>query len=348
MAVGTIPLVPADAVGATDSALAALAGVRGVGDGVGIADSASAELITDPHYNATWGYPVFFDDFSGVDGSAPDAAKWYRRGLPGSDYYLSNTDRQGIIVAANAFVEGGVLKLKTERRSSPLTPDAYTRWYDTAYIDTMPRSGTFDGFEQRYGRWEARAHSLHPGDTAGLVPAFWIRTVQDGGEVDIFEWSGTPTGYNESGAYVGYANSSRFPISGLGSFSAFFESTGQTSNTSGNAYHESTWTLPTADDWHTYAMEWTPDRISCYRDDVLTVQIRRGYQPQYNNGSYNSSISDGALILDGGFGGTAKAHMRLSVHVGWPWTGYASTTYTASPHYFLFDYVAVYGYDGQE
>lgn len=308
-----------------------------------------SSAIQSPYYRENWGEPVFLDDFTTVaDGSAPDPDKWHRRGLPStSDHLLTNTDRQGVIVAANTYVQGGLLTMKTERRSTAYTGDAYTRWYDTAYVDTMPRSG-WAGFAQRYGRFECRAKSLHPGDTAGIWPAFWLRTNEDGGENDVFEWVGTPTGFDGDGNAQSYTYASRFPITGVGSFSAFFEQTGQTSNSAGNAYHDSTWTLPTADDWHTYACEWTPDRMSNYCDGVLMVEIKRGVQPRRNNGAVNGAIADGALILDGGFGGSAKAHMRLSVHVGFPNVGFASPAYTASPHYFVYDYVAAYAWSGQE
>lgn len=299
----------------------------------------------DPAYRPGWGLPVFREDFTGTD---LDPDKWRKRGLPGSDYLLTNTDRQGVIQAANAYVDttNHELILKTERRSSPINDDQYTRWYDTGYVDTMPRSG-FTGFEQRYGRFEARVHGLHPGDTAGIWPAFWLRTNQDGGEVDVIEWVGTPTGYDETGTAQSYTYASRFPSTGLGSFSAFFEETGKTNNTAGNAYHESAWPLSSADDWHLYACEWTPNRISCYADGVMMVQIERGKQPKRNNGTVNGAIADGALILDGGFGGTAKMHVRISAHVGFPNVGFASPTYTVSPHYFRVSHVYAWAYDGQ-
>lgn len=347
--VGTIPggtapsRMVADGAGLTDAPSATLAGVRTPADPLGLTDAISVAL-SDPTYREGWGNAVFYDDFTGLpDGSAPNPAKWYRRGLPGSDYLLTNTDRQGVIQQANAYVQGGYLTLKTERRATPITADAYTRWYDTGYIDT--RGGRFS---QRYGLFECRAKSLHPGDTAGIWPAFWLRTDQDGGENDIFEWVGTPTGRDGDGVSQSYTYASRFPITGLGSFSAFFEETGQTNNTAGKAYHESEWSLPTADDWHTYSCVWTPDRMSNYCDGELMVEIRRGVQPRRNNGTINGSIADGALILDGGFGGSAQAHMRLSVHVGFPNVGFASPGYTVSPHYFLYDYVAAWAWSGQE
>ncbi len=300
-------------------------------------------------YLAEWGLPVWEDTFQGANGAAPDAGRWYRRGLPGSDYYLSNTDRQGIIQRDNAYIDNGNLVLKTERRSSPLTPDAYTRWYDTAYVDTMPRSG-FDGYEQRYGRWEARVHSLNPGNTAGIWSAFWLRTNQDGGEIDIFEHVGTPTGHDESGGTSGsWPYASRFPSNGSGSQCVFFEQTGQTNNQPGNAYHESRYSIPTPyNDWHTYACEWTPDRISCYCDGIMVGEVKRGQRPVNYQGQSNNNLDDGAKILDGGFGGSAKAHVRLDVHVGFPGYGMASEAYTQSPHYFRVDYVRIWEWNGQE
>ena len=295
-------------------------------------------------YVEGWGYPVWEDDFDGANG-APDSTKWYRRGLPGSDYYLSGTDRQGIIVADNCYVENGNLVIKTERRTSPLTPDAYTRWYNTGYLDTMPRSG-FAGFEQRYGRWEVRVHSLVPADnglpaSAGMWSAFWLRTRQDGGEVDVFEHYGTPAGMDEDGTSGSYAYSSFWPPSGAGSQTVFFEQTGQTSNNAGEAFHQVRYNLPAPYyGWHTYACEWTPDRISVYCDGTLVGEVRRGVKA-------NNNLLDGALILDGGFGGSAKAHIRMDVHVGSPNIGMASEANTLSPHFTYFDYVRVWEWTGQ-
>ncbi len=299
----------------------------------------------DPFYREGWGAPAFLDDFA-VDG-VPDPAKWHRRGLPASDYYLSNTDTQGVIVADNAAVRGGQLVLRTERRDAPLvTPDGRSRTRNTAYVDTMPRTG-WPGFAQRYGRFEARIRSLHPGDTAGIWPAFWLRTNEDGGEVDILETLGTPAGHAEDGSTAGtWPYAKRFPDDGSGAQTCYFEQTGKTANTPGNAYHESQYQI-VPDAWHTWALEWTPDRMTTYCDDKLVGEIRRGVQPTYLNGKPNGAIADGALILDGGWGGDAKAHIRLCVQVGFPGYGMASDALTVPKHEFLVDYVAVYPYNGQ-
>ena len=288
-----------------------------------------------------------------------DPTKWRKRGLPGSDYYLTDTDRQGIIQQSNAYIDQAnqELILKTERRASPLTPDAYTRWYDTGYVDTMPRSG-FTGFEQRYGRFEARVHSLNPGNTAGLWTSVWLRTNQDGGEIDIFEHVGSPAGRAEDGSTTGsWPYAGRWPMSGAGSQSVMFEETGKTSGSTGQAYYENQYLIPTSPDgfpgWNTYACEWTPNRITTYIDGLITAQIIRGQQPRkYSTpgvvGNLTAQSDTAARILDGGFGGTAKMHFRIDVHVGFPGNGMASEAYTASPHYFRVSHVYAWAYDGQE
>ena len=317
---------------------------------------AGGGTITDPAYREGWGLPVFRDDF---DTGPLDTSRWYRRGYPsGGGAYLTNTDRQGYILQDNAYVDQDAQELiiKTERRETPITPDAYTRWWNTGYIDTMPRAG-FAGFEQRYGRFECRAHSLHPMDTAGIWSAFWLRTNQDGGEVDVFEHVGTPAGRGEDGTTAGsWPYASRWPNTGIRSQAVFFEETGRTSNNSGEAYHESRYDLPATGNgyygWHTYACEWTPDRISCYCDGVLMGEVRRGQRPANAAGIQptgpNNNLDDGAKILDGGFGGSAKMHMRLDVHVGFPSVGYASTTWTQNPHHFRVSHVYAWAWDGQE
>jgi len=316
----------------------------------------SNETAHSPDWREGWGEPVIVENFEGTNGSAPNPELWWRRGLPASDFYLGNTDTQGIIKAENSYLQDGELIIKTERRADYYKPQPDApkqRWYDTGYIDTMPRSG-FSGAEQRYGRWEIQAHSLAPGVTAGIWSAFWLRTNQDGGEVDVFEHVGTPAGRGADGTTAGsWPYASRWPDSGIRSQAVFFEETGKTSNSPGQAYHESRYDLPVPyNGWHTYAAEWTPDRFSCYCDDVLVGEIRRGQRPTNGAGVQptgpNANLDDGAKILDGGFGPGAKVHTRLDVHVGFPNVGEASVLNTDSPHYMRYRKFRVWAWDGQE
>ncbi len=312
--------------------------------------------LQSPNWREGWGEPVIVDDFTGPNGSAPNSALWYRRGLPGSDYYLSNTDSQGIIQRQNAYVQDGEMVIKTERRANFYTPQPDApkeRWYDTGYIDTMPRTG-FTGAEQRYGRWEIEMYAPEPMVSAGIWSAFWLRSRQDGGEIDVVEYLGTPAGRGADGTTAGsWPYASRWPNSGIRAQGVFFEETGKTSNAAGNAYHESRFDLQEPYfGWHKHACEWTPDRISIYCDEVLIGEVRRGQRPTNAAGVQptgpNSNLDDGAKILDGGFGGAATMHARLDVHVGFPNVGEASPAYTQSPYYTRFRRFRVWAWDGQE
>ena len=99
---------------------------------------------------------------------------------------------------------------------------------------------SFAGGDQLFGRWEVRAR----GDVgAGYSPTILLWPANDnwpaGGEIDLLE---SPHGNREKGiAVIHNRSTSNFKTQGLAG---------------------------SQNDWHTYAVEWLPDRVTFYVDDV--------------------------------------------------------------------------------
>jgi beta-glucanase (GH16 family) len=194
------------------------------------------------------------DEFDGPDGSDVDPSKWtHDVGNEGTagwgwgngelEYYTPG--------ARNAVVEGGVLVIT----AATIGAQAYSGcWYGGGSCQyTSARINTMKSFSQAYGRFEAR---IQVPRGAGLWPAFWLlgtNVAQTGwprcGEVDIMENSGGTPQTNHGSLHAPGAGSSN-----AATLTATY-------TTPGGA------TL--ADDFHTYAIDWTPSGIWFYVDDRL-------------------------------------------------------------------------------
>jgi beta-glucanase (GH16 family) len=180
------------------------------------------------------------DEFSGTDGSTPDATKWtydIGGGGWGNQELETYTNR-----ALNAQIKGGNLVI-TAQKEAFTGADGITRDYTSARLKTQGL------FTQAYGRFEARI-KIPAGQ--GMWPAFWMLgqdITTNGwpkcGEIDIMENIG-----REPGMVHGSLHGPN--------------SIGGTSDTT------STVTLPNnanfADDFHVYAVEWEPTQIRFYVD----------------------------------------------------------------------------------
>jgi len=187
-------------------------------------------------YVLTWS-----DEFSGANGSLPDAAKWVMEtgGAGwGNNELESYTNR-----SQNAHVQDGNLVI-TAIKENYTGPDGIPRQYTSARLKTLGK------FDQKYGRFEARI-KITQGQ--GMWPAFWmmgnnIESVNwpNCGEIDVMENIGKEPaivhgtihgpGYNGAG--------------GLGA----------------------SYTLPAgkfADDFHVFAIEWEANVIRFYVDSNL-------------------------------------------------------------------------------
>jgi len=202
---------------------------------------------TDPG-PAGWSL-VWSDEFNDPDGTPPNPANWgYEigdgtvNGIPGwgnseLQYYTDNTD--------NAATDGnGNLLITTAEADGTLHCYYGPCEYTSARLISQNKA------EFAYGRIEARI--LLPDGEDGLWPAFWSLGTDVGqvgwpqtGEIDFME-------------YV-----SRLPNEIFGTIHGPGYSGG---NAYGNIYD---FGGPASDDYHTFAIEWQPDLIMWYVDDVL-------------------------------------------------------------------------------
>lgn len=236
------------------------------------------------------------DEFDGADETGPDAAKWGfdlgGRGF-GNDEFETYTSR-----LKNVQQRGGNLVI-TALKERYIGDDGIERWYTSGRLKSKGK------FSQKYGRFEARM-KLPLG--RGIWPAFWllgddVSTVgwPQCGEIDVMENIGeagrvysTLHGPGYSG---GHAVSAKFDPGG-----------GQRVD----------------DAFHTYAVEWEPQRIRFFFDDTLIVERTPKDLP-----------AGAKWVYDHPF------FVILNVAVGGYWPKYPDAT-TKFPQTMLVDYVRVY------
>lgn len=245
---------------------------------------------------------VWEDNFS-VDG-APDPNRWdydlgdgTEQGLPGwgneeLQYY---TDRP-----ENATIQNGIL-LITAREES---------FAGAEY--TSARLTTKDIFEQQYGRFEARIR-LPFGQ--GIWPAFWMLGADidenpwpGAGEIDIMEYRG-----QEPTILVGSVHGPGY--SGGDAISKEYTLENDRFDTG----------------FHVFGIEWGPDFINYYVDDVLYNQITPEDIEEETNG-------EGTWVFNKPF------YILMNLAVGGTFVGLPNAE-TQFPQTMLVDYVRVYEFD---
>jgi beta-glucanase (GH16 family) len=201
------------------------------------------------------------DEFSGPDGSAPDAAKW-TYDLGGSGF--GNNELQSYTSRPqNVKLRNGNLVV-TALQENFTGPDGRARDYTSARLKTQ------NLFTQAYGRFEARIQ-IPKGQ--GMWPAFWllgydISTVDwpKCGEIDIMENIGREPGINHGSLH---GPSSVAPTSDL----------------------TATMVLPVgqsyAEDYHLYAAEWEPDQVRFYVDSNNYATFTRSQWPSGGQWSFD-------------------------------------------------------------
>ena len=183
---------------------------------------------------------TFLEDFAG---SALDTDRWLGQNM------LGQGDRCVAAGPRTVAVADGTLRLSvaetTEGEPCPLRADGSRGRYAAGWISTYGR------WSQQYGRFEARMKS-QASDLPGLHEAFWlwpdVRLTSDAdwpntGEIDIAEtYSVHP---DLSIPFLHYSADSGGPVPGL--------------NTAWNCRAK-------RGEWHTYALEWTADRLEVFVD----------------------------------------------------------------------------------
>lgn len=244
-----------------------------------------------PSYAQDWQL-VWQDEFE--SGLQPDEQKWsYQVGAGGwgnneLQYY---TDRR----TENARIEDGVLVI--EARNESFGGAQYT----SARLRSLGKG------DWEYGRFEIRA-KLPEG--LGTWAAIWMMPSEsaygdggwpDNGEIDIMEAVGHEPDKTHSAIHVNALNHHR----GNNPFSTVTNATARS-------------------DFHVYALEWTPSRITTFVDDTPHLVYERGG----NDWTY--------WPFDKPF------HLLLNLAVGGDWGGLQGVDPSHYPARFEIDYVRVY------
>lgn len=255
----------------------------------------AAPAIAEPAAGAL----VWADEFDGPNGAAPDPGKW-RHDTGGHGW--GNNERQFYTdTRANSALDGSGNLVITARND-----DAGGRqcWYGTCQY-TSARLLTAGTFTQAYGRFEARI-KIPRGQ--GIWPAFWMLGDNFGdvgwpncGEIDIME------------------NIGREPHLVHGTLHGPGYSGG--AGLTGTYMHPNGWSF--ADDFHTFAVDWTPDAIT-WSVDGNAYQTKRP-----------ADAGGNPWVFDHPF------FMILNVAVGGNWPGDPDGS-TQFPQQMLVDYVRVY------
>ncbi len=238
---------------------------------------------------------TFEDNFDGPAGAPVDGGKW----LTETGDNVNNHERQYYTNStSNAALDGQGNLVITARRENPAN---YQCWYGTCEY-TSARLNTSGRFTQTYGHYEARIRMSHG---QGMWPAFWMLGEDIGGvgwprcgEIDIMENVGfEPSQVHGTLHGPGY--------SGSGGIGAGYSIDG--------AF---------ADDFHTFAVDWSPNRI-VWSVDGNVYQTRT---PADLNG--NQWVFDKPFFLI----------LNLAVGGYWPGDPDGSTPF---PNTLVVDYVRV-------
>jgi len=202
---------------------------------------------------------VWSDEFSGADGSAPDADKWAIQ--TGGNGWGNNELEYYTTRPQNVQVSGGNLVI-TALKEDYTGPDQVTRHYTSARMQTKGL------LSQQYGRFEARI-KIPKGQ--GMWPAFWMlgNNIDTAGwpacgEIDIMESIG-----KEPAIVHGTLHASGYPPEGY---------TGAYSLTGSQQF---------GDDYHIFAAEWEPQQVRLYVDGTLYATDTKAGSPQPNSWQFD-------------------------------------------------------------
>lgn len=255
-----------------------------------------AEHVGLDHSRAGHGELAWADEFAG---DSVDTRRWTVR-----DRTKLSFD-QAIIRSRNVSVRDGNLVIEARRESMR------GRDFTTGYLDTIGH------FSQRHGRWEIRARlPVEKGGSRGMWPAFWLRADDSPGEIDVMEAWGTPADDPRTGpvryAWNVHEDTHRPPGTGGGSINGWGTTADQTS---------------LADDFHVFAVDWSPTCLRFSLDGETTGSVAMDSKPWL------------AESLRG------TVNMRLNLQVGSQFWGRVDTDrpdLTRLPAALVVDHVRVY------
>ena len=244
-----------------------------------------------PHLAIVPRVPIWSDEFNAPVGTSPNPTKWHLDTGGGGwgnnewEYYTNSP--------ANASQDGQGHLVITARRPVRAPGNCSVGPCDI----TSARLETQGLFAGTYGRFEAR---IKAPVGLGLWPAFWLLPDDDIGEIDIMETNGRDPGI-VSGTLHGPGT----------------EKTGGLSRQMGM--------LPgnMADEFHIYAVDWTPAGIVWSVDGQVFHTVKRT-DPRLSHWAYDKPF-----------------YVLLNLAVGSEDPGYPDAT-TSFPAKMLVDYVRVY------
>ncbi len=264
--------------------------------------------------HTTWATEYGFDTDCVVATPPPPATPTYCN--------RSNNDEREWYVDDAPRVENGVLKLEARKEClSAQSPHNYPPYSCDNFPYLSGMVSTHDRFSQLYGYFEARIKIL---DGEGFWPAFWLipqlpRTPSPEveyfwpPEIDILE----NRGQQPNVAFMNQHYSGEYPVPGskLNNWSHGGASSGN---------YEAPSSLAT--DFHVYAVDWEPDRITWYVDGV------ERFHSTYN-------LPPGEISLPEYPG---DMQIILNLAVGGSFVGYQLPPDTRLPAAVEVDYVRVY------
>lgn len=268
----------------------------------------------DPAVLPYWGAPVWRDEF---DGAAIDPKKWNVRERAD----LGLTIDAAIPNKANVTVKDGIAHLKgtwlpdAPKLRTPSATGVAILTHNTGYMDHRALKPGNVSYGQRYGRWEIRAKVPTGPNTLGALAAFWLRNGKSG-EVDIME----------SWGYGAKPATGQAPVDG---------SRLTVHSTTAGGGLKKFWNAPKSEpvweDFHTWALEWTPEYFRAYIDGERFVNETPASTPWLWDTRYFSGPN----------------HVRLNLHVGpdpkyWGLPDPKNKKLTQDPLDFQVDYVRIW------
>jgi len=232
---------------------------------------------------------VWNDEFNTADGTQPDLSKWwYEEWAPG----FVNNELQRYVAGSlggnkTAEIKGGILNI---------TAMKYGKEVISARLNTKEL--------WLYGYFEARL-KLPKGK--GTWPAFWMMPANGNnwphcGEIDIMEEVGVNPNYTSSSIHCTAYN-----------------------HTIGTQKTAERLTPGAEDEFHVYALEWTPDYIRTYVDGKLLFSFNNDGKGDENTWPFNKPF-----------------HPILNLAWGGSWGGMSGVDESALPTTFQIDYVRVF------
>jgi beta-glucanase (GH16 family) len=236
---------------------------------------------------------VWADEFEQPDGSPPDPQKWNHQ--EGGNGWGNGELQHYTDLIDNSFIQDGMLVIQAKEEYM------MGRNYTSARLTTQ-----FKG-DWTFGRWEIRARLP---DAQGIWPAFWLLPSRGnygsgpaGGEIDIMELIGSEPNRVYGTLHFGNPaehSSGNFDLPGGKTFS---------------------------DDFHVFVVEWEPDEIRWYVDDVL-FHSRQDWFTSAKGATYPAPFDQNFYLL-------------VNVAVGGHWPGSPDET-SIFPQSLYVDYIRVY------